>query len=90
MPNFRLISSKTCPYVQRSVMTLREKGIPSRLVASDHYPLPLSGQKFIMDFLDFPKRTRWTIRIDIVPIGLRQNSLNELLRRLDALEWLAT
>ncbi len=27
MPNFRLISSKTCPYVQRSVMTLREKGI---------------------------------------------------------------
>jgi glutathione S-transferase len=27
MPNFRLISSKTCPYVQRSVMILREKGI---------------------------------------------------------------
>jgi glutathione S-transferase len=27
MPHFRLISSKTCPYVQRSVMTLREKGI---------------------------------------------------------------
>jgi glutathione S-transferase len=27
MPKFRLISSKTCPYVQRSVMALREKGI---------------------------------------------------------------
>ena len=27
MSNSRLISSKTCPYVQRSVMTLREKGI---------------------------------------------------------------
>ncbi len=27
MPNFRLISFKLCPYVQRCVMTLREKDV---------------------------------------------------------------
>ena len=38
-------------------------------MASDQYPLTLSGQQFIPDFLDFPERIRGTIRIDIVPIG---------------------
>lgn len=31
MPHFKLVSFKLCPFVQRSVITLREKGVPHEL-----------------------------------------------------------
>jgi glutathione S-transferase len=43
MPNYRLISFELCPYVQRCVMTLREKDVAYDIDYVDLDPAEESG-----------------------------------------------
>ena len=73
MPKYTLISFKTCPWVQRSAITLREKGVPFefRHIEADNRPdwfLAISPHKKVP-----------VLRLDDTVSLFESNAINEYL-----------